>query len=1260
MSDRIPLPTADPDPPDHFSHTPSTTRTLSRDWRPWAIRAPFLVFFIFLCVLFPIIIEILLRISDTRGALIYADPDTELSLGAVSLCNYLPSLVAVLFGLLWAIPDHHYRRLEPYYQLSKPGGATAEDSLLLDYSYTSTLLVPFTSFKRGHWTVFCSGMMSNILTLVLIPLIAGVFEQTIRSKVIETEIRQAVLSSLADQNTTFSTGFSFLAYNREWLTWSPPAFISNNGGYAILPLEATGSWKYGEYGTWYGESVLYEADLNCHEAIVVITDQWFNISNGHDCAHNIYNDDSEPDGNPWGRFKSPGDGLYRFSFIEPWTTWFMGGYPSETYSLSSGFGNCSNKHTFLILWVRDKPVPPNVTALFCEASYWSQPVQIVVDMPAGLVVKVRTLGNRTPFHGFNIPRFEELITTGKMAPPPSDLDPLGRRVKFGYAPTRFPDPGSQLARKYPSRASKNLPYIGQLEKNSISGFVMARQRNDSLFELLDPEKLAVAYTDAFKMLFSFAVEFEMIDTTQHSAKTVTRSFLTEAFVVNMLWARLSVAGFVMIILFGVCLMVVSRNRVCVIDGEPGSIAASLMMISHNRALTDDLNNAEYLGPRGLRKQLIRVGNRYQLRNFGRGPQIHVIGKSGSSSLDKSRVLLNPILVESDDRNLVPHQRRASWLMSSPAGGLFLLAFTGLLSLVIVIYVSRLSTVAPLGSLASMGPLGSFRYKLLFSYTPTVLSMLIAPFWTELGMYACMIMPYETLRKGSARSSQSLTVDYDGMPPHLQLVRALQTRNPILVIIILAILLTNLLAVSLSGLFSLTAGSEVISTNTSRMEIFQSTYSGTYTLRNEAVYLLLVNLSSSAGRAPPWVTPEFFVLPFDNVDTTIESTSHILSRKSSSWGLGVDISCQFMPENMLDVQSTDAPEGLGFIMTVSHSCDFGQYFLPAFSTPGSDFALESKTCPGMFVVGWIEQLPNPRPTSSSDLYLNETDHIVLLCNWSYKTAEMLVTVDGYNRVLELHKTDSKSWSPSTLMALRRNSSTSNDTGPPIFGARGLMHGFMDGISLISNPEYAYNSSYVHGSRVPSNLPQAMYLINYLMLLIEPNIRRHLTNHSYLPVDTLVIKTFEQVYTSLFALHLQTGYDQLFENIGVRRHTMGTTTIARSRVAISTAMFAITTGILAFFILALGVFYGKRPGHHLSYLPTTMAGAFALLYASNTLEDVRKIRGKDVAERAAELEKLDDRYGYGDFMGVGRRRHFGVFKEPAFDETEFLSPESELTA
>lgn len=118
-------------------------------WRPWAIKTPVLVFSILLCVLFPVAIEILLRISNKHGALVYAEPDTELSFRAVCLLNYFPTALTVLFGLLWGISNHHFKRLEPYYQMSKLGGALADDSILLDYSYSNGLTVPFAALKRG-------------------------------------------------------------------------------------------------------------------------------------------------------------------------------------------------------------------------------------------------------------------------------------------------------------------------------------------------------------------------------------------------------------------------------------------------------------------------------------------------------------------------------------------------------------------------------------------------------------------------------------------------------------------------------------------------------------------------------------------------------------------------------------------------------------------------------------------------------------------------------------------------------------------------------------------------------------------------------------------------------------------------------------------------------------------------------------------------------------------------------------------------------
>lgn len=49
---------------------------------------------------------------------------------------------------MWAVPHHDLMRLEPYFQMSTPMGATAEDSILLEYSYTLPLLIPFIAARR--------------------------------------------------------------------------------------------------------------------------------------------------------------------------------------------------------------------------------------------------------------------------------------------------------------------------------------------------------------------------------------------------------------------------------------------------------------------------------------------------------------------------------------------------------------------------------------------------------------------------------------------------------------------------------------------------------------------------------------------------------------------------------------------------------------------------------------------------------------------------------------------------------------------------------------------------------------------------------------------------------------------------------------------------------------------------------------------------------------------------------------------------------
>ena len=62
--------------------------------------------------------------------------------------RYLPQMVIVLYGIGWAAVDLDVKRLEPYFQLSKPGGASASDSILLHYEFNFLALVPITAAKR--------------------------------------------------------------------------------------------------------------------------------------------------------------------------------------------------------------------------------------------------------------------------------------------------------------------------------------------------------------------------------------------------------------------------------------------------------------------------------------------------------------------------------------------------------------------------------------------------------------------------------------------------------------------------------------------------------------------------------------------------------------------------------------------------------------------------------------------------------------------------------------------------------------------------------------------------------------------------------------------------------------------------------------------------------------------------------------------------------------------------------------------------------
>lgn len=95
------------------------------NWKPFSMRWPYISGLIVISVVLAGAQEYLLQ----RGAIVTFTSAQELSTWSYFTFKYLPTLVAVSFGVLWQVTDFEVKRLEAYYQLSRQGGALAAESI---------------------------------------------------------------------------------------------------------------------------------------------------------------------------------------------------------------------------------------------------------------------------------------------------------------------------------------------------------------------------------------------------------------------------------------------------------------------------------------------------------------------------------------------------------------------------------------------------------------------------------------------------------------------------------------------------------------------------------------------------------------------------------------------------------------------------------------------------------------------------------------------------------------------------------------------------------------------------------------------------------------------------------------------------------------------------------------------------------------------------------------------------------------------------
>jgi hypothetical protein len=145
-------------------------------WRPFSMGRPWLAMLIFIALALAGLQEFLCQLSlkrvrdDEFGGLVVFDKPGDLSVTKFFTWKYAPIMTFVFYGIMWQMTDFEVKRLEPYYQLSKKSGATAGESLNMDYLTFMSWLVPLRALHHKQYAVIYSSV-STLVASSLVPVL---------------------------------------------------------------------------------------------------------------------------------------------------------------------------------------------------------------------------------------------------------------------------------------------------------------------------------------------------------------------------------------------------------------------------------------------------------------------------------------------------------------------------------------------------------------------------------------------------------------------------------------------------------------------------------------------------------------------------------------------------------------------------------------------------------------------------------------------------------------------------------------------------------------------------------------------------------------------------------------------------------------------------------------------------------------------------------------------------------------------------------
>ncbi|KAL8905993.1 MAG: hypothetical protein Q9171_006457 [Xanthocarpia ochracea] len=1033
------------------------------------------------------------------------------------------------------------------------------------------------------------------------PLVSSVFARSI----IERESRatastRAALIPLKDQSLAMNTDFMMTAYGIAWLGQAMPSFVTSQG--TIEPFEL--DTKHGEdllNTTWKAQTKMYGTSLNCRAADAK-NDSFgqFTYSNGKNCTTQGFSPR-----------QSDSDSKFRALYIGFYTDQHI-----DYYLESPQCPSPANKHLFFAYWSQalGDSGGANVSAVFCEPTYWTQDVNATVIVPSMNVSDVSPLGPRIPLPDtlFNRTAFEYNIGTGAQEiSPRADISET----------TNVLDQRSRMAKLG----------IGDTITNMV-GFALGLSAA-KLTDYTDPDILAASYENAHKLLHALAIRQLMNSrvTDVQDREGVVSGKASVILVVRLLAIVVEILlGLVVLLVLALATHTYTRrSQLC---NNPSSLTDVIAIAADNETLQNPTNET---GPEASRTRYRLINGRISVSSPPAANPSYDCGipmprtRSGptTTGLENPASLARPIE------------------MSMTVAFIFMLIL-----LLVLITVILLKTFAEKHHGLPVPSSRTVINQLVLNYVLVVFATFLEPFWLLLNRQLCVLQPFEELRRANTPSSKSLDLSYTSLPPQMNVWNAFRARHYILGAVCGIGLSANLLAVSLNGLLQLDSVFTEEATNLTRRyeAIFRQS---TVLLGGASDYQYVAKVNHSDDLAlPPWTTPDTFFIPFDlEVASKPRSVNSI---RASTQGFGLRPQCEraeFNDTALVTGQQFSfytqerTPSGgsvfCGGIVTPFggqnnsnaaleiliqlQPIDPSQPYTPALATEpavAENSTREEKlTCRSILVAGFLRanltvssnniKTENSQADPNPDIQrINSLSSLWMTCKATLATAPYEVNVDLTGRV--------QSYVPIGPDATDLTDFFSNGTAPTslITNATWILAHGQDTIP------YWHNDTFVD--------TWFAYFIKYLS-----NSTTFVDPEQPVPVFSQVVPYVEDLYARLFAIVLSLNQDWLAE-AEPDSIIPGILVAPTQRVLVSRPMFIITVVLLVLNMTVALLYWTRRPKKMLPVMPYTIASIMNMVRASGLAAELRK----------QEEWRKDWKVGYGRYVGTDGKPHVGIERRP----------------